>query len=542
MCGIAGILSHQPLPEIEQGIKKATRCLSHRGPDEENIWINLSQTVALGHRRLKIIDLSEKASQPMFFLNRYVLIFNGEIYNYLELRDQLVQKGYQFNSHSDAEVLVACYHDMGKDCLHKLDGMFAFAIWDQQEQILFAARDRMGEKPFFYYTDDTQLLFSSELNGLWQLGAPKEVNTALLYNFLSISYTSNPSDPQETFYQNIYKLPPASFLIYSFNTNQIIIEKYWQIFPAINSITEQDAIDKLDHLFSLSIKHRLRSDVSVGTSLSGGLDSSAIVAMCDKIGNASYSHKCFTASFPGFNKDESTYASEVANKFGLEHYTVTIDEKEIPELMQRVMLHQEEPVASASPLAQFKVYELAKQHGVTVLLDGQGADELLAGYLKYYKWYWIELYRKRKLYRSGELKMARKVSGNKLPFGIREKVSSLFPDLSAALQQTRKSKKAFRNSDLNKEFAFSQKRSLYYSTPSAFDLNGALYYNTFVNGLDELLRIADRNSMAHGTEVRLPFLHHELVTFVFSVPPELKIHNGWTKWLLRRSMEAKLPE
>src|SRR5438270_8681367 len=126
MCGIAGILSRKALPEIEEHIKKATRCLSHRGPDEENTWINLSQTIALGHRRLKIIDLSEKASQPMLFLNRYVLIFNGEIYNYLELRDQLVQKGYQFNSHSDAEVLVASYHDMGKDCLHKLDGMFAF--------------------------------------------------------------------------------------------------------------------------------------------------------------------------------------------------------------------------------------------------------------------------------------------------------------------------------------------------------------------------------------------------------------------------------
>jgi len=541
MCGIAGIISKNSQLVFKERIQSATNCLRHRGPEAEGIWINDERTAALGHLRLSIIDLSKEAAQPMQYLNRYCIVHNGELYNYIEIREQLLKKGYQFHSQSDTEVIVAAYDAWATDCLQHFDGMFAFAIWDEKEKKLFAARDRFGEKPFFFFYNEGQLLFASEMKSLWSIGVNKEVNSAMLYNFLTIGYTSNPSGPQETFFQNIHKLPAASFFTYSFSDHQLQIEKYWQVYPEVKAIKELDAIVQFKSLFSRSIKRRLRSDVSIGTSLSGGLDSSSVVVFCDQQSSDHYSHKCFTASFEGFEKDELKYAEIIAKKFGLEHHIAAISTSETVNLMEEVMHHQEEPVTSASSLAQYKVFQLAKQNGVTVLLDGQGADEVLAGYHKYYKWYWQELYRNQKLKRSGELKAARE-SGVTEPFGIRNKLAALYPEFAAGILQTQKSKKAFRQSDLDREFAFSNKQEFYYTTPSGFDLNGALYYNTFVNGLEELLRFADRNSMAHAVEVRLPFLDHSLVDFLFSLPPELKIHKGWTKWLLRKSVEDVLPK
>jgi asparagine synthase (glutamine-hydrolysing) len=540
MCGIAGIISRNAQLVSKEKIQPATNCLRHRGPEGEGIWINDEQTTALGHLRLNIIDLSKEAAQPMQYLDRYHIIHNGELYNYVEIRDQLHQKGYRFFSQSDTEVIVAAYDVWKTDCLHQFDGMFAFAIWDEKEKKLFAARDRFGEKPFFFFYDEEQLLFASEMKALWSMGVSKEINYALLYNFLTIGYTSNPSNPQETFYQHIHKLPAASFLSYSLPDNQLQIEKYWQIFPEEKNISEQNAIEQFRHLFSNSIKKRLRSDVNIGTSLSGGLDSSAVVAFCDQQLSDHYSHKCFTACFQNFEKDESKYAEVIAKKFGLEHHIVSINENEVAKLMNEVMHHQEEPITSASALAQYKVFQLAKQNGVTVLLDGQGADEVLAGYPKYYKWYWQELYRNKKLIKSKELKHAISLGINE-SFGLKNKIAALFPEFAAGMLQTRKSKKAFHHPDLDRGFAFSNKQNLYYATPSQFDLNGALYFSTFVNGLEELLRIADKNSMAHAVEVRLPFLNHHLVEFLFSLPPHFKIYEGWTKWLLRKSVENDLP-
>jgi asparagine synthase (glutamine-hydrolysing) len=541
MCGIAGIISKNFQLISKERIQSATNCLRHRGPESKGVWINEEGTVALGHSRLSIIDLGKEAAQPMQYLKRYCIIHNGELYNYIEIREQLLKKGYQFHSQSDTEVIVAAYDAWGTNCLQQFDGMFAFAIWDEKEKKLFAARDRFGEKPFFFFYDEEQLLFASEMKSLWSLGINKEVNKAMLYNFLTIGYTTNPADPQETFFQNIYKLPAASFINFSLEENQLQIEKYWQIYPEVNTISEQDAIDQFQNLFAQSIKRRLRSDVSIGTSLSGGLDSSTVVAFCDQQVSDHYTHKCFTASFEGFEKDELKYAESVAKQFGLEHHIVNINENEIVKLMSDVMHHQEEPFSSASVLAQYKVFQSAKQNGVTVLLDGQGADEVLAGYHKYYKWYWQELYRNKKLKTSGELKAANDL-GITESFGIKSKIAALYPDFAAGILQTKKAKKAFRHPDLDRDFAFSNKESFYYSVPTSFDLNGALYYNTFVNGLEELLHLADRNSMAHAVEVRLPFLDHALVEFLFSLPSELKIHNGWAKWLLRKSVENILPK
>ena len=541
MCGIAGIVSKNTSLVSQQRIEKATACLVHRGPEEEGFYINEKQTAALGHRRLCIIDLSKAAAQPMQYLNRYHIVFNGELYNYIEVRKELKNKGYHFTSQSDTEVILAAFAAFGKDCLQRFDGAFAFAIWDEEEQELFAARDRFGEKPFFFYYDEEQFAFASEMKALWNMAIKKKVNNAMLYNFISIDYTTNPFDPQETFFQNINKLPAASFLTYSLIKQEVQVERYWEIYPSINTnISERDAVEQFKDLFAESVRKRLRSDVAIGTSLSGGLDSSAVVAFCDRQAADRYTHKCFTASFKNFEKDELQYAQQVAKQFGLEHHVVEIDDDSIVSIMQQLMKYQEEPVVSASAIAQYKVYEAAKQNGVTVLLDGQGADEVLAGYHKYYKWYWLELYRQKKLDKSGEFKAA-KALGIQEGFGLKNKIASLVPDLATALLQSRKARQAFHHHDLNRDFAFSNKRNLYYSTPAHFDLNSALYFNTFTNGLEELLRMADRNSMANAVEVRLPFLSHQLVEFLFTLPPQYKIHEGWTKWILRKSVEDILP-
>ncbi|MBD0366282.1 MAG: asparagine synthase (glutamine-hydrolyzing) [Flavisolibacter sp.] len=542
MCGIAGIISRNKERITQQRLQQATDAIVHRGPEGEGFWINEKHTVALGHRRLAIIDVSECARQPMYYKERYIIIHNGELYNYTELRKELEQKGFPFTTQSDTEVIVAAYAAWGAECLQQFDGMFAFAIWDEEEQTLFAARDRFGEKPFFFFYNNEEFLFASEMKALWAAGVAKEVNHSLLYNFLTIGYTANPADPSETFFKHIQKLPPASYLQYTTSTHRLLIGKYWQLNVAeCEDIKENEAVEQLRHLLQESVQKRLRSDVPIGTSLSGGLDSSSIVALCAQQKATQYTHMCFTAVFPDFQKNEQTYAAQVAEQYKLMHHLVEIRENDIPHLMHKVAYHQEEPFSSASALAQYGVYQKAKQEGITVLLDGQGADEVLAGYHKHYKWRWQDLYRHKKLKRSGELSAARKLDVQE-SFDLKNKAAALFPHLAAALWQTTKSKSASRQPFLHPDFAFAHKRDLYYSLPTTPDLNGALYFNTFVYGLEELLHYADRNSMAHATEIRLPFLQHQLVEFLFSLPAHFKIHNGWTKWLLRIAMEPYLPQ
>ena len=320
------------------------------------------------------------------------------------------------------------------------------------------------------------------------------------------------------------------------------IEKYWQLEPVVNTnIREEDAIVQFKNLLTASIQKRLRSDVAIGTSLSGGLDSSTIVALCAQERASQDSHKCFTAIFPHFARNEEPFATQVALQFGLQHFKISITENDLLQNMETVAQHQEEPFGSASTVAQYLVYQKAKAEGVTVVLDGQGADETLAGYDKYYFWYWQQLFRQKKLAKSGELQAARDMGVLK-SFGAPQKAAALFPEFAASMKQTLQARRAAKNLYLHPDFRFAHKRDLYYSVPTTPDLNGALYFNTVVYGLEELLRYADRNSMAHGVEVRLPFLQHQLVEFVFSLPPHFKIRNGWTKWLLRKSMENILPE
>ena len=539
--------------------------IAHRGPDGEGFWINSSGIAGLGHRRLSIIDLSSVAAQPMHLTpalsingegvnNRYSIVHNGEIYNYIELKEELQKRGYAFQSQSDTEVILAAYDCWNDECVDHFDGMFAFVIWDEKEKELFAARDRFGEKPFFYYFDDKQFVFASEMKALWAGGIERKPNLKMLFNFVTIGYVDNPNKPDETFFENISKLPAASFLKYQAARHELIIEKYWDIDldQENKKISDEEAVEQFKQLFYISVRRRLRSDVSVGTSLSGGLDSSSVVAAiksvtkASPIGGARLSEGqglagAFTAVFPNFEKDESAFAKQVANKFSLQQFTAAVSANDLVNDLEKFLHHQEEPFGSASAFIQYKVFELAKQHNVKVLLDGQGADEILAGYHKYYKWYWQELFHKRKLLRSGELQAAKK-NGVKDNFGLKNIIASLFPDFASVILERQYLLNALRQEDLTKDFVKLQSKEAYYATPTHFNLNGVLYFNTCLHGLEELLRYADRNSMAHGREIRLPFLNHELVEFIFSLPSHFKIRHGWTKWVLRKSMKAELPE
>jgi len=537
-----------------------TDALAHRGPDGEGWWQDDGGNVLLGHRRLSVIDLSEAGQQPLNpnpsprdgqgSMSRYTIIHNGEIYNYIELREELQKKNYVFRSQTDTEVIAAAYDCWGDECVNRFDGMFAFAIWDTLKKELFAARDRFGEKPFFWYYDNNRFLFASEMKALWAAGVERTPNLKLLFNFITIGYTDNPEQPEETFFENIHKLPPASFLKFSLVYFNYSIRPYWNIDPAVQDkkITEGQAVEQFSYLLTVSVNRRLRSDVPVGTSLSGGLDSSSVISMINELktinlpaGQAGYKPQTFTACFPGFEKDELSYSKQVADSFQLQHHITNVSGDELLSDWEKLCRHQEEPFGSASIYAQYKLFELAKQHNVKVLLDGQGADETLAGYHKYYKWYWQELFRKGKLHRSKELNAARDLEINE-SFNYKNKIAAWFPSFASIVMERQYLLKAVGHDELDKEFVRHQSKEAYYTPPDHFNLNGVLYFNSFVHGLEELLRYADRNSMAHGREVRLPFLSHELVEFVFSLPSHFKIRHGWTKWLLRETMKNKLPE
>jgi len=538
MCGIAGIISVNPQQDNGARLKRMADALMHRGPDGEGFWMNDDGVASLGHRRLSIIDLSANAAQPMHYLQRYTIVHNGEIYNYLELKDLLKAKGYEFLSLSDTEIIIAAYDCWKEECLQYFDGMFAFAIWDERKQSLFCARDRLGEKPFFYWFNGNELLFASEMKALWAAGVEKKLNEKLLYNFITLGYTQNPSDPAETAYRQIYKLPAASFFTYSNHNHKSIAPKiYWQVATSgSTAINTGDAIEKFTTLFQQSIEKRLRSDVSVGTCLSGGLDSSSIAVMIKHL-YAGIRLQTFSAVFPGYKADESHYSKLVAAQTGFGNCTIEPTEEGFIADFEKLCYHHEGFITSASVYAQYKVFELAKQQQVKVLLDGQGADEILAGYHKYYHWYWQQLYRTDKKLFNHEKILASQTGE---PWTWKNKLSATLPAFAGTYVTHARKRAQTQSGGIDRDFAAAYGVS-YYQLPRQDNLNNVLYYNTFNNGLEELLQYADRNSMAHGREVRLPFLQHQLVEFVFSLPAHFKIKDGRTKWLLRKSVESLLP-
>lgn len=545
MCGISGILSANIEHTQVHRLRAMTQALQHRGPDGEGHWHNPAQQVALGHRRLSILDLSAAASQPMHYLQRYSIVHNGEIYNYRELRSTLQQYGYSFRSASDTEVICAAYDMWQQECVHMFEGMFAFALWDEKEQMLFAARDRFGEKPFLYHYDGKQLLFASEFKALWAAGVPKAWNHLLLLSYLANGHTQNAVDASLTFYKDIFALPPAHYLTFYLQRRELYVNLYWDLDKQEQkNYQEAEATATFRSLFLESVKKRLRSDVSVGTSLSGGLDSSSVAATIAELPQEEGAkvQAAFTAVFPGFAKDEYRHAQTVAQQFALSHYIVAPEAEDFIRDFERLCYHQEQPFGSASVYAQYRVMQLAKEKGVTVLLDGQGADEILAGYTKYIHWYLQELLGKFRYGFAMQERIRLQQNGYPFAWGFPNYVAAVFPMVANAHLEEKERKKMLMHPHLHPDYAHAHYDKFYsIYKPPVTKLNDILYFNTLQQGLGELLHYADRNSMAHGCEVRLPFLHHPLVEFIFSLPANYKIHHGFTKWLLREAMKDALP-
>jgi asparagine synthase (glutamine-hydrolysing) len=556
MCGIAGIIKFSREKVSQQQLKVMTDAIAHRGPDGEGQWVNFDGNIGLGHRRLSIIDLSNFGQQPMHYLDRYTITFNGEIYNYLELRELLLQKGYTFRSHSDTEVLMALYDHMKEKALNLIDGMFAFVIYDSKENKVFCARDRFGEKPFFYsMKEGNELLFASEMKAIQAVRGKSGINNKILYNYLAFGYLDNRGDLSETFYEDIASIPHSHYMTIDLTTSSVKVERYWSIpFNANyeNDFKPEEVKKKIQELFYTGLKRRLRSDVSVGSSLSGGLDSSIIVCAIDELFKQGFTYenvrqKTFSARFPGFSRDEGKYIDMVTGVINAISFSTFPDEQTLLNEIDKVAYHQEEPFGSASILVQYEVMKVAKENKVTVLLDGQGADEIFGGYHGYYNVFFREMRSRKAGMYAAEFSAYEKLHAyntvNEKPRkNIAQYAREYFPSYVDKLRSGRMIFKQRTNKYFNSEFFEDQSKKFYRFNNSFNRLNDELNYSTMNGDMQNLLRFADRNSMAHSREVRLPFLFHELVNFAFSLPAEYKIHEGWTKWILRKSFNDLLPE
>ena len=536
MCGIAGIRSFD-FPVSISKLEKMSASIAHRGRDAHGVWVSSDNKVAFAHRRLSIIDLSEMANQP-FIYKHIAITFNGEIYNYLENKEILIKKGYRFTTNSDTEIVCALYLEYGENMFVHMDGAFAFAIWDEKKQLMLVARDRFGEKPLYYAQKDNSFYFASEMKALWSAGIEKTPDPLMFYNYLAYDVLENPIDKEQTFYLGIKKLKASHYLLIEGNT--ISIKPYWKLKIKQHSITIDKASETLFSLLETSIKRRLRSDVNIGTSFSGGLDSSIIVELISRF-LPTEKQNVFSARFKNYLYDETKYQEILLNGKNFKSYVVYPTVNDFIKNLFILFDIQEEPFGSGSVFSQWSVMKTAKENNVKVMLDGQGADEVFGGYVKYANTYLIELLRKmsvdfftqQKKICENELSNNKALIKNVKDAFIRKNLSFLRP-----LYYNFRNKS--KDLGINTQFA----GQFYKKTPPFkifVDLNKQLNYDTTTYGLEKLLRIADRNSMYHGVEVRLPYLYHELVEFVFSLPSTFKIHNGYSKYILRNMANDLLP-
>ena len=543
MCGIAGVYKFYSNDVEESDLHKMVSIQTHRGPDDSKTWIHPEKKIGFGHNRLRIIDLSLAASQPMTYEGLYTITYNGELYNYKPLKERLQQKGYKFNSQSDTEVILVMYAEYGIECLQHFDGMFAFGIWDEKNQRLFCARDRFGEKPFHYYYSASQgnFVFASEIKTLFASNViSKEFNFRMVYHFLANEMAENPFNFEETFYENVSRLEPAHYLIID-GTGRLQKGRYWQLKNTTNTnISEKDAVEKFHELFLDSVKTRLQADVPFGTSLSGGLDSSSI--LCATREHYKGPLKAFSARFKDPSLDEGKYIKMVVDHAQVESIQITPDEDSFLDAVEKILYYQEEPFSSASIVAQWEVMKLAADNGVKVLIDGQGSDEYLAGYTHFYNTYFKELFLRDKNKFHHELRALKTNINPSFSLGTSFYFQTIFSNTFKNLQHF---KTTTLGSEKDRFFHFDflhQYQERQNPFHNFLSLKEATNSFTTEYGLHKLLRFADRSSMAHSIEVRLPFLNHNLVEFAHSLPAEFLIHDGWTKYILRKSMESYLPK
>ena len=535
MCGIAGIVQLNGDLNSLKRIQNMMALVAHRGPDGQGSII--VEKVALGHRRLAILDLSKNGSQPMqSFDGNLHITFNGAIYNFVELRQELLGHGYEFFGNSDTEVLLNAYGHWGKKCVDHLNGMWSFAILDMNKNIIFCSRDRFGEKPFYYHQSSLSFSFGSEIRQLLPELDEVFANKSLLERFFA---GVAGEDYSETFFKGVHKLPAGHNLIFDLTTNQMEIACYYELKK--QCADGSPSLDELEKGFKLlffdSVKLRLRSDVAVGTCLSGGLDSSSIssVAAEQVAKKTSRPFKAITAASTDLTRDETDFAKAVVKTCELDWHVIKPDYERFKSVTREVVRAQEEPFGSASIVMQYEVMRAAANNGIKVLLDGQGADEVLLGYERYFAAYLKQVLNQkgaRHLYQE-----AKNISRNNASMSIWALAKYY---LYFNYSTIRKLEKQFKFYFLSlTSSSVKDIRSYATSSKNMFDLQK---FEITQSNLLPLLRFEDKNAMWHSIETRLPFLDYRLVEYCCNIPIEAKINGGWTKYILRSAMRDRLPE
>ncbi|MEE3480731.1 MAG: asparagine synthase (glutamine-hydrolyzing) [Lachnospiraceae bacterium] len=545
MCGIAGYISKKDNAAIPQYVSQMLDTIRHRGPDGSGIRI-FRNRVGLGHRRLAILDLSENGLQPMQMGNRWIT-FNGEIYNYLEIRRDLIDCGYSFKTDTDTEVILAAYDKWGKTCVEHFNGMWAFAIYDDEKQSLFCSRDRFGVKPFYYQKVKNSLIFGSEIKEILavQQGEVK-ANIDRLKAFLAAGIVEA---DESTFFSDIFQLPGGCNLIFDCLDFGLTIEKYYDLRDVnLNKYAAEENYQRFRDAFFQSVRFRLRADVPVGSCLSGGLDSSAIVCAAHEILKEQQNEgRCTVSScFDDKRYDEREYIDAVVRHTGVTPYQVFPDMDHVFDELDDIIWHMDEPFGGTSIYAQWCVFREAKQHGLTVMLDGQGADEQLAGYTPFYKVLFIQLLKGGKFKQlRHEIQCFKELRAGTEDVNIRDTMLStvtslLLPDsVRYSLNRIYRRKQSglpydasfYDNKYLKAGYRLYNKRR-----PQQY------IFASMTNGMQSLLHYEDRDSMAFSIESRVPFLDKDLAEFIYSVPIEQKIRDGKTKNVLREGLKDVLPE
>lgn len=535
MCGICGIINFKNETVQEAPVRKMMQIMKHRGPDDEGIF--LEENVGLGFVRLSIIDLSPAGHQPMSSHDeRYVIVYNGEIYNYIELRNDLKSLGHSFKTNSDTEVLLASYIEWGEDCLHRFNGMWAFVIYDRIQKRIFAARDRYGIKPFYYCMTNDFLAFASEIPPLLSLLKTKpKPDYQSIFDYLVFNRTDQ---TERTFFEEIKKLQHGHSIEFKVQGSrfkvQSSIKRWYNLKERVSQSVGFKDPEEYRQLLSSSIGLRLRSDVPVGVCLSGGLDSSSIVSILLKDYNKSDLNTFSAVYETGQAGDETEFIKEFSPFLKNMFYTTPSAETLDKDLQNFVRAHAE-PIPSTSPYAQFKVMELAKNN-VVVTLDGQGADEEMAGYHYFFGFFFKDLLKQLRL-RKLSSEMMYYLVRHKSIYGLKTFIYFLLSERSKT--RLRVDEKGYLDPDFVRRF--SGTNSIAGDLYNSGSLNDALI-NHFEYKLEHLLKWEDRNSMWFSLEARVPFLDYRLVEKSLATSGEMIIRKGWTKHILRESMRWTLPE
>lgn len=541
MCGIAGFTWKDP--ELIAGM---TDCVAHRGPDDFGIYTD--DQVSLGHRRLSIIDLSERGHQPMSNEDGSIwVVFNGEIYNFQGLRQELVAKGHTFSSRTDTEVIVHAYEEYGPDCVTRFNGMFAFAIWDSRKRELVLARDRLGIKPLYYHFTDGRLVFGSEIKAILENPTvERRTNFQALYHYIGYEFVPAP----DTIYRDIYKLPQGHYLRY--RDGKIELTQYWDLRFETEARPAEYYEERFRELLRESVRRRLISDVPLGVFLSGGLDSSAVVALMSQCGVDPI--KTFSLGYEDPTFSELGYASIIAKQFNTEHTELMIDPI-TPELHQEAVWHLDEPMTDLSTIPFYLICKKAREH-VKVCLSGEGGDELLGGYDRFIASKLNQYYSlvpgvvRRGLIgplvnalpdrpqKKGAINMLKRfVEGGLLPAEGEHMRWQYF----GALARDRELFSEDVISEISMD-AFGPVRYQSQRCNSDARLDREVYVDLRLTMPDSILMKADKMSMAHGLEVRVPFLDHEFVEFCATIPGDLKLKGFRTKHVFRSAMKGVLPD